>query len=289
LAKNKRSGFMTTFDQLQKGIRKNARSNDINSYLRSLTRDAISYLANNASIVDLTSKVTGKEYFSYSIDGTKSRAVNKLLYRDMEMAEIFLELLQSDEIRGNISSDDITSACYTITMSLACYIDITNKGDRQTPGTFFEYLITYMLTKHFKSDPSTRVRVDIGDDKVSLTMDLILSVDDDKTKYHIAVKNSTRERASEIWAHQRILDKAFGDNTYTGLFIGLCETKLDHKINEVTEICVPDQWRAYQQFLSALHTIYYVDVPRAYKNLNQKPPYIVVKQIGDFYYDVPQE
>jgi len=120
-------------------------------------------------------------------------------------------------------------------------------------------------------------------------MDLILSVDDDKTKYHIAVKNSTRERASEIWAHQRILDKAFGDNTYTGLFIGLCETKLDHKINEVTEICVPDQWRAYQQFLSTLHTIYYVDVPRAYKNLNQKPPYIVVKQIGDFYYDVPQE
>ncbi|MCG8347526.1 MAG: hypothetical protein MI924_07065 [Chloroflexales bacterium] len=131
--------------------------------------------------------------------------------------------------------------------------------------------------------------MDIGDDKVSLTMDLILDIDNNKTKYHVAVKNSTRERASEIWAHQRILDKAFGDNTYTGLFIGLSETKLDHKSNEVTEICVPEQWRAYQQFISSLRAIYYVDIPRAYKNLQQKPPYIVVKQLGEFYYDISQE
>lgn len=122
------------------------------------------------------------------------------------------------------------------------------------------YSLHHYLTRHLKSAPSSRVKVDIGDDKVSLTMDLILDIDNNKTKYHVAVKNSTRERASEIWAHQRILDKAFGDNTYTGLFIGLSETKLDHKSNEVTEICVPEQWRAYQQFISSLRAIYYVDI-----------------------------
>ena len=289
MGKKPRTGFMTTFDQMQKEIRKNPRSDDITVYLQTLTRDALTYLANNAKPVELVSLVTGKEYFAYNIDGLKSRAINKMLYSDIGLVIEFLDLLRRDEVRGNISSEDVTSVCYTIVMSLACYIDLTNKGDRQTPGTFFEYLITHILTRHFKSDPSTRVKVDIGDDKVSLTMDLILDVDDGKTKYHIAVKNSTRERASEIWAHQRILDKAFGDNTYTGLFIGLSETKLDHKSNEVTEICVPEQWRAYQQFISSLHTIYYLDIPRAYKNLHQKPPYIVVKQFGEFYYDVPQE
>jgi hypothetical protein len=289
LAKKSRTGFMTTFDQMQKVIRKNPRSNDITSYLQTLTSDALTYLSNNADLVDLTSLVTGKEYFAYSIKEAKSRAINKALYRDISLVTKFLDLLRLDEVRGNISSEDITSACYTIVMSLACYIDLTNKGDRQTPGTFFEYLITHILTRHLKSDPSTRVKVDIGDDKVSLTMDLILAVNDGKIKYHIAVKNSTRERASEIWAHQRILDKAFGDNTYTGLFIGLSETKLDHKSNEVTEICVPEQWRAYQQFISNLYAIYYVDIPRAYKNLHQKPPHIVVKQIGEFYYDILKE
>lgn len=280
---------MKTFDLMQKEIRKNPSSDEITSYFQTLANDALTYLSENAQIEELNTKITGKEYFSYRIDKTKSRSINKALFSDINIVNRFLDLLKADDVRGNINSDDITSACYTTIMSLASYIDLTNKGDQKTPGTFFEYLVIHMLTRHFKTKPSDSVKVDIGEDKVTLTMDLILEVDEGRTKYHIAVKNSTRERASEIWAHQRILDKVFGDNTYTGLFIGLAETKLDHTSNEVTEICVPDQWRAYQQYISTLHRIYYVDIPRAYKLLNDKPPFIVVRQIGDFYYDITEE
>ncbi len=289
MAKKARQGFMRDFDKMQKQISKDARHNDITSIFQSLTTDAITFLSDNTDTIELKSLVTGKQYIAFNIDNSKSRPVNKNLFSDVDLVAKFLDLVKADDVRGNISSADITSACYTIVMSLACYVDLTNKGDRQTPGTFFQYLITHILTKHFKSNPSTRVKVQIGDDVVSLTMDLILSVDEGRTKYHIAVKNSTRERASEIWAHQKILDKAFGDNTYTGLFIGLAETKLAHTSNEVTEICVPDQWRAYQAFISNLHTIYYLDIPTAYRNLYNKPPYIIVRPFGDFFYDIEPE
>lgn len=274
---------METFEQLKKEIRQNARGDNITEYIKIITDGAISYLLNNTNTIDLKSGVKGKEYLSYSSGDTKSRAVNRHLFQDMRLVNDFLELLKSGSVKGNMSSEKITSAFYTITMSLACYIDITSKGDRQTPGTFFEYLVTHAITRYFEVNPSKRITVDVGGDKISLTMDLVLNVDKINTKYHIAVKNSTRERASEIWAHQRILDKAFGENTYTGIFIGLSETKLDHTSNIVTEICVPDQWRAYQQFISNLQVIYYVDLPDVYNSLNRIPPYIAVKQIGDFY------
>lgn len=286
MGKYRRTGFMASFDQLKKDMRKNPRSSAITTHLQILTSEALTYLADNAQLVELKSLVAEKEYFAYSIEGLKSRAINKALYCDMSLVINFLDLLRQDQVPGNISSEDITSACYTIAMSLACYIDLTNKGDRQTPGTFFEYLVTHILTCHLKTTPSSRVKVAIGDDKVSLTMDLIINIGNDKTIYHVAVKNSTRERAVEIWAHQRILDKAFGENSYTGVFIGLSETKLDHKSNEVTEICVPEQWRAYQHFIASLYAIYYVDIPHAYKELHKKPPYIPIKNIGDLYYDI---
>ena len=45
------------------------------------------------------------------------------------------------------------------------------------------------------------------------------------------------------------------------------ETKLDTRNHQVVEICVPDQWLAYQSLLSKMERIYYFDLPLRYQEL----------------------
>lgn len=62
------------------------------------------------------------------------------------------------------------------------------------------------------------------------------------------------------------------------------ETKLDLKKREVVEICVPDQWLAYQSLLAKMDRIYYFDVPRRYEELTRTfPDVIQIKQFGEFF------
>ncbi len=247
------------------------------TYLESLTR------------APLTTALPGKAYFAFeSATGKISRAVNRNLFGTQALVAEFIAAVQSKEINGKLTSLEITAACYTLVMGLACVVDLSNAGDRQTPGTFFQYLITHLLTRTLNVAPSDKIRLKIGQNDTSeviLTMDLLLDRGVGKRKYHIAIKNSTRERASEFWAHQRILDKAFASEPYVGIFVGLAETKLDHTARKVTEICVPDQWRAYQAYISKISRIYYLDPPNAYLQLNTKQPPIIVKPFGDYFFD----
>jgi hypothetical protein len=95
---------------------------------------------------------------------------------------------------------------------------------------------------------------------------------------------STRERVVQAWAHHRLLDAAFGNNSYKGIMVLFSETKLDNKKLEVVEICVPDQWLAYQALLSKMERIYYFDVPVRYAALAQRfPTEMPVRIFGDFF------
>lgn len=284
MAKKKRIGVVAEFDILQKEVKKDARANRVTELFRSLGKVTFDYLS-QLERKKLTTLIPNKNYFSFFDGNTKSRAVNQDLFRDGVLTDKFLNAVLSKEISSQLSSTEITQACYTLAISLACTVDIENPGDKQTPGTYFQYLVTHLLSRELNCAPSERVKVKIGNDEVPLTMDLVLDLGEGKPKYHVAIKNSSRERASEVWTHQRILDMAFQSRKYIGIFAGLAENKLDHKSNEVTEICVPDQWRAYQQFVSQINTIYYLDAPTAYLNLNSKEPPMKVKPFGDFFFD----
>jgi len=101
---------------------------------------------------------------------------------------------------------------------------------------------------------------------------------------HLPVKMSTRERVVQAWAHHRLLDAAYGVGSYRGIMILFSETKLDSKKLEVVEICVPDQWLAYQVLLSKMDRIYYFDVPNAYGELTKRHPEIMpIKNFGEFF------
>jgi len=284
MAKKKRTGAIADFDLIQKEIKKDARADSVTELFRSFGKANLAYL-NQLERKPLTTSISNKQYFSFINAKTKSRAVNQGSFQDGALMDKFLNAVRSKQIANELSSEEITRACYTLAVSLACTVDLENPGYKQTPGTYFQYLVTHLLTREFDCAPSERVRVKIGKDEVPLTMDLVLDLGNGKPKYHIAIKNSSRERASEVWTHQRILDTAFQSKKYIGIFAGLAESKLDHRTNDVTEICVPDQWRAYQHFVSRISAIYYLDPPTAYLNLNHKEPPMIVKPFGDFFFD----
>jgi len=272
---------INSFRSIQKLIKKYPQDDQINDLFTNLSTSVLEHL-DSTNRMPLTSKVNGKEYFAFRNDIRHSRSVNKNLFIENDRVQHFLQAAKELDITS-LNSEEVTKACYTIATGFACVVDLINPGDRQTPGCLFEYLTTHLLTRELSTDASERVRVKIGDDTVSLTMDLVLNLVGGP-KYHVAIKTSTRERASEFWAQQRILDEAF-KGEYIGYFFGMAETKLNHFNGEVVEICVPDQWRAYQYYLSTIKTIYYLDPPKAYLDLNNKSGGVSVKAFGDFFWE----
>jgi len=291
VARKRKDSPVARFDELQNLINRNPQSEAVTECLFQLNEDCLQHLPQFQQ-KPLVSKVLNKDYFAFA-DLAKnriSRAVNKRIYADQELTGIFLDSVKRNLIAATLSPEQITAACYTLVMNLACLVDLTNPGDKQTPGTYFQYLITHLLSRSLGVNPSKRIRVTVGqtegkEQQINLTMDLILELGEEQPKYHVAIKNSTRERASEVWAHQRILDQAHTEQTYIGMLVGLAETKVETKTLTVTEICVPDQWRAHQRYISKISYIYYLDPPKIYLDLISKPPYINVQSFGRFFFD----
>lgn len=281
MAKEKWVGTpIAVFTDIQKLVYLLPRDDQLNTYFSILSESVLNYL-NTTSLIPLKSNVLGKEYFAFENDQRHSRSVNLSLFGDNLLVQRFLRRAKKMDFT-TISSEDITKACYTIATGFACVVDLLNPGDRQTPGCLFQYLITHLITRKFNTDASERVKIKVGNDTISLTMDLIINPSNGKHKYHVAIKTSTRERASEFWAQQHILNEAF-KGEYLGYFFGMAETKLDHTKLEVVEICVPDQWRAYQYYISHITGIYYLDPPNVYLELKHKVGGVVVKPFGDFF------
>ena len=235
----------------------------------------------------LKSKIQDKDYFSFS-NGKLSRPVNNSLFIVDEQDLLpFWDALTNRQMIS-IPSDEITRACYTITISFCCNIDLLKIGDQKTPGTYFECFIGHLLARHFDLSPSTQLDVLNLDMKSKLPTDFIFDLGPSKAKFHVPVKTSTRERVVQVWAHQRVLDGVYGTGRFLGLLTCLSETKRSTKTDEVTEICLPDQWLVYQLFIAQLKRIYYLDLPRRYSELNAVSSRIHIKQFGEFFHETDE-
>lgn len=281
MAKTKWSGTaIADFVPIQMMIGRTPQDDRLNGLFSSLSHCLFSFLDDTHRLC-LKSKVPGKDYFAFENADGHSRSVNRDLFADDNLVQRFLKQALARRI-NELTSGEITRACYTLCTGFAAVVDLLNPGDHQTPGCLFQYLITHLLTRDLHTNPSERVKVAVGDDSVTLTMDLVLDVGNGQPKYHVAIKTSTRERASEFWAQQHILDEAF-PGQYLGYFFGMSETKLDHRNLEVVEICVPEQWRAYQYYLASIKAVYYLDPPNIYLQLRGKPGGVDVKPFGEFF------
>lgn len=241
---------------------------------------------NDQTTVDLVSRVSGKEYFAFSTSlGKKSRPINRELYifeRDA-VVERFFQAFEKD---GIVNGLELNQAIYTIAVSFCAGIDLVRNGDRKTPGTYFEYLVGAVISQILGVAPRKRVKVvELEGVSTDLPTDYIFDLGLHRPKFHVPAKTSTRERAIQMWAHQRVLDGVHGVGRFHGTPVILTETKLDSRTLEVIEICLPEQWRLYQLHIAQLSKIYYLDMPVSYAALNKVTPPMNVGVFGEFFTD----
>lgn len=97
----------------------------------------------------------------------------------------------------------------------------------------------------------------------------------------VPAKITTRERIVQPFAHQRILDSAFGVGHYRSALACVSEMQRDEEVG-ANEICVPGTIRLYQEYLAPLSGIYYLDPPVRYLQ-SDVTSIIEVSSLGHFF------
>jgi len=267
-------------------INNNLNNQDTTEQLINIGIKSFEYLS-SVKHKSLTSKVPNKEYFAFEKGSKISRAVNiELFCDDLQLIEKFSSVLISNKYES-MTPEEITKACYTIAMSFCCVVDLEKVGDKKTPGTFFEYLIGNIFSRKIGINPRKQVEVpSLSAKRTKLPTDFVFDLGDNKPKFHLPIKTSTRERVIQVWAHQRVLEGVFGLGSFTGILVCLAETKLGKKNLDVIEICLPLQWKVYQLHIAKLKRIYYLDIPKTYESLNKHFSEPIVRPFGYFFSEV---
>ncbi len=234
----------------------------------------------------------GKNYIVFSLNNKYSRPVNIDLYNaglkanedGTDIISEFWNNVKNHQI-ANQSVHDITAALYTICMNFCCCADLVN-GVKSNSGDYWEKLVGHLYSMHLQVNPTNQMNaVELDGESISLPTDFIFDLGASKPKFHVPAKASTRERVVEVWAHQRVLDGAFGVGRFLCLLTAIGETNYDSKDMSVALTCVPNQWINYQLFIAQIKRAYYLDVPGKYDELNHRFPKIHVKEFGEFFHE----
>jgi hypothetical protein len=272
------------FSALKIQARRDLRHDSVIDRIATIYHLCDEYLASTVRI-SLISKVENKTFFAFQDGPRHSRAVNENLFTGSQLVTLFVEAVKNNAYL-HLTAEQITQACYLLVMAFCGAIDLLKTGDQKTPGTFYEILVGHLYARTFGVNPGSRIQLKLDDaESVAIQTDYIFDLGPHRPRYHIPIKTSTRERASEVWLHQTMLDRAFGAGSYIGLLTCLAETKLDHRTFEVVEIYVPNQWRAYQRYAARIARAYYLDPPRIYLELSEKSSGLIVKPFGEFFFE----
>jgi len=231
----------------------------------------------------LTSFVVGKKYFMFEHNGKTSRPVNIALFNTKPTAAALKKVISCD-VEG-MTSDAITKIVYTAIQSYCCCTDLLKSGDQKTPGTFFEILIGHMVSKSLGVNPERQIRVPTLDLDITIPTDFVFDLGPGKNRVHLPIKISTRERVVQVWAHQRVLDGMHGVARFKGILVAMAEMNKQKDIS-VAEVCLPNQWMAYQMYIAQMFRVYYLDIPTPYLKLKETYPFIQVKPFGDFFSEI---
>ena len=240
---------------------------------------SLRFLVEQCQVIDLVSRVERKEYFSYTRDNIVARPANRQFFLD-DPAKVtnLCEQWRTDRI----SPDNFIKLSYTAVLAPCLVMELFDRQNKKGPATYFECFIGHLFAKATGVNPTRKTRLPVHGRDVLMTMDFL--IDMGPRKVHLPVKMSSRERIVQAWAHQRLLNAAYGEGTYRGIMVLFSETKLDSRSLEVVEICVPDQWLVYQSLLAQMERIYYFDTPNRYREMaDQFPDVFVIKPFGEFF------
>ena len=259
------------------------RSQAVADQLAKLCLEAARFAADDLTVEEVVSKVPGKRYgvLRRASDGKRSRPINLDRY-DAQFAEDFLATRGLTEVE-ELDNDERGRLLYSMVMSFCAANDILKSGDQKSPGTFFEVFVGHLFSAKYGLDPMKHIQVLNLDADSKLPTDYIFDMGPEKSKIHLPIKLSTRERVVQVWAHQRVLDGVFGAERFKGVLVILAETNYQGKSNSVVEVCLPKQWAVYQMFIARMFRVYYLDVPEKYRDLGKRYPFIQVRDFADFF------
>lgn len=270
------------YKKLKKSAELNLRGKETSIQLLNLIQVSLEFLRDECEIIDVKSKVEGKNYGSFVRKNTNllSRPVNLELFEN-NVGQIVKNWTKW--INGDREVMKSPSLSYTMVTAYCVASDLFDRNNKKGPATYFENFVGHLFAREFDVNPIKKATIPITGQSVRLTMDFLFDLGKKKPKIHLPVKMSTRERVVQAWAHQRLLDAAFGNGVYKGILVVHSETKLDLVNRDVVEICVPDQWLAYQSLLAKMHRIYYFDIPERYSKLTKEHPEIQLKHFSEFF------
>lgn len=273
------------YDKAKLAAKTDARAAGVAAALAGATSEAHKFLTTTANAQVLTTRLVGRTYFAYEYNGRLSRAINadQFITNRTDFINASTACFSAEGPKS-LGADGATRAIYTFAMSFCAAIDVLKSGDKKSPATYFEILIAHLIAMRIGASPTKAIDVLNLDTKLTqLPTDLIFDPGKGKTKFHVPVKLSTRERVIQAWAHQRVLDGVYGSRRFSGLLVVMSETLLTQNTKAVTEVCLPDQWRIYQMFIAWLSRVYYLDIPVGYANMASEYPKIDVKGFGHFF------
>ncbi|MBI2872117.1 MAG: hypothetical protein HYY00_02880 [Chloroflexi bacterium] len=247
-----------------------------------LVTTSLLFLNSQCGQVELVSHVSGKSYFAYALKSAPrmiSRPVNKALFQPDPKI-----ITRQWADPSGLSEKHLARLSYTVGTAYSVASDLFDRNNKKGPATYFEALVGHIFARELGRNPTRQAMLLVPPKtRVRLTMDFLFELPHGKFSVHLPVKMSTRERVVQAWAHQRLLDASYGEGKYKAILVIHSETKLGLVNRDVVEICVPDQWLAYQTFLAKMERIYYFDVPLRYAQLSKEFPVIQLRQFGDFF------
>jgi len=256
-------------------------SKDAGDAILDLALFSLRFLESESDFVELISRVPGNQYVSYIRGGIAARPANRKYF--LRNADEVSEWWRAWE-NNTIEDDRLANVSYTVALAPCLAMELFDRQNKKGPATYFEHLVGHIFAKALGEDPKKCVSLPVHGQSVRITMDFLFDLGSGKSSIHLPVKMSTRERVVQAWSHQRLLDCAYGESSYKGVMVVFSETKMDSRSLEVVEICVPDQWLAYQTLLAKLDKIYYFDVPERYQALTDSFPNIIeIRQFGQFF------
>jgi len=269
------------YEAVKAQARADLKSDSTRQSILHLALTSLAFLLQECQEISLTSRVRGKQYFSYRRDNVVARPVNSEFFLPDPKA---IRVLWENWNQTHISHDQFAQLLYTIALAPCLAMEILDRQNKKGPATFFEHYIGHLIGHTAGSNPIRRLDLPVHGRRVRMTMDLLFDLRHASTKLHVPVKMSTRERVVQAWSHQRLLNSAYGDGAYRGIMVFFAETKMDSRTLEVVEICVPDQWLAYQALLAKMERIYYFDIPVRYRDLTSTYPHVIsIKEITSLF------
>ncbi len=230
----------------------------------------------------------GKSYSVFSLPGTAvrfSRPVNDaLLISDpTEFADLWTDVCNASKVCAgtlalSLDADVIDRVVYSAVIGFGCLTSLYGQGGQGAPGTFLEMIVGPLVSQLIGRMETSSISIPIPETGQTETVQTDLSFVDpsDSVVLVIPTKISTRERISQAFVHQRILETArpLGKRHRSVLVIanennvmappGTAPASRTIAVCYVQDTLVPGTIVMYQKYVAELSGLYYLDAPARY-------------------------